>query len=266
MEDSPQKLYLPDGNFIAYHKIEGKKNHTGIIFLGGFMSDMEGIKATSLEKFCKINGYPFIRFDYFGHGKSSKEFTDCTIGMWKQNVLDVLDRLTAGRQILVGSSMGGWLMLLAALERPQRVAALIGIASAADFTEDLIWEKLPQSEQNKLQISGKYNLKSEYGDDPYPITMQLIEEGRRHLLLRKGVSGSENTQSTTCNPLLGISCPVRLIHGLKDKDVPSSISTRIAQQLVGCDVQVNLVEDGDHRMSTPENIEFLYVTLEKLYL
>jgi pimeloyl-ACP methyl ester carboxylesterase len=252
MEDSSKKIHLPDGNFIAYHQHYGKKNHIGVVFLGGFMSDMMGIKATSLENFCKSKSYDFIRFDYFGHGKSSKVFTDCTIGMWKQNVLDVLDNLTTGKQIIVGSSMGGWLMLLAALERPQIVAGLIGVASAPDFTEDLIWDKLSGSLQNELQTTGRYDLKSEYGEAPYPITMSLIEEGRGHLLLRR------------VTPLGAISCPVRLIHGLKDEDVPSSLTTRLANLLSTNDVKINLVEDGDHRMSTPANIELLCNTLEEL--
>lgn len=251
MEDSPQKLHLPDGNFIAYHKHEGKKNHIGIVFLSGFMSDMSGIKATSLHEYCKEKDYPFIRFDYFGHGKSSCEFTECNIGIWKQNVIDVLDNLTDGKQILVGSSMGGWLMLLAALERPLRVQALLGIASAPDFTESLIWQQMNADEKKQLTTNGIYNLKSEFSDNPYPVTLDLIEEGRKHLLLEGG-------------KILPISCPVRLIHGLNDTDVPSSISTQLALQISSGNVKVNLVKDGDHRMSTPENIDLLLGTLDEI--
>lgn len=251
MEDSPQKLHLPDGNFIAYHKHDGKKNNVGIIFLSGFMSDMSGIKATSLHEYCKKMDYTFIRFDYFGHGKSSCKFTECNIGIWKQNVIDVLDKLTTGKQILVGSSMGGWLMLLAALERPERIQALLGIASAPDFTESLIWQKMTSAEKKHLTTKGIYNLKSEFSDNPYPVTLDLIEEGRKHLLLEGGKT-------------LPISCPVRLIHGLNDTDVPSSISTQLAKQISSGDVKVNLVKDGDHRMSTPENIELLISTLEDI--
>jgi pimeloyl-ACP methyl ester carboxylesterase len=259
MENSPcfdqirleHKLHLSDDNFIAYHKHDGKKNNVGVIFLSGFMSDMSGIKATELDKFCKNHNYPYIRFDYFGHGKSSKKFTECNIGIWKQNVLDVLDNLTTGKQILIGSSMGGWLMLLAALERPERIAGLIGIASAPDFTEDLIWNQMTHQQQKELLKTGIFDLKSEFSDNPYPVTLDLIEEGRKHLLLRD-------------NKTLPITCPVRLIHGLNDTDVPSSISTQIALHLASPDVKVNLVKDGDHRMSTPENIELLCNTLEDL--
>lgn len=244
-----QKLKLPDEHFIAYRANEGKENHVGVVFLSGFMSDMDGTKASALHEFCKKHNYPFVRFDYFGHGKSSGKFTDGTIGIWKQNVLDVLDNLTTGKQILVGSSMGGWLMLLAALERPERIAGLVGVASAPDFTEDLIWNEMTPGQQRELQENGIFNLESEYGEAPYPITLQLIQEGRKHLLLHSNIN---------------INCPVRLIHGLKDEDVPSSLSTRIALQITSSDVKVKLVENGDHRMSTPENIELLCETIEKL--
>jgi len=261
MEVSTQKLYITASDFIAYHKHDGKENNKCVIFLGGFMSDMEGIKATSLERFCKEKGYKFIRFDYFGHGKSSKKFTDCTIGMWKQNVLDVLDRLTTGKQILIGSSMGGWLMMLAALERPERISALIGIASAPDFTEDLIWDKMTAFEKKELLEKGIYNLKSEFSDKPYPITKQLIEEGREHLLLKENYMANKNAKYKISD----FKFPIRLIHGKKDIDVPSSLSTKLASLINGSNVMVNLVENGDHRMSTPENIKLLLDTLEALF-
>ncbi len=260
MEDSPQKLHLPDNKFIAYHKHEGKQNHPFVIFLGGFMSDMSGIKATSLEKFCKNKGYSFIRFDYFGHGQSSLEFTDCTISTWKQNVLDVIDNLTSGKQILIGSSMGGWLMILAALARPERIAALIGIASAPDFTEELIWEQMNQTQQAQLLEKGIYNLSSEYGEAPYPITLDLIEDGRKHLLLKVADNSNNDSPFTIHDSQL----PIRLIHGLKDKDVPSSWTTRMARIINSNNIKVNLVENGDHRMSTPENIKLLCDTLEEV--
>jgi pimeloyl-ACP methyl ester carboxylesterase len=253
MDDSIEKLYITDKEFIAYRKHEGKENHPGVIFLCGFMSDMEGIKALALEKLCRERGYNFIRFDYFGHGKSSRKFTDCTIGTWQQNVLDVIDQLSIGNQILVGSSMGGWLMLLAALERPMRIAALIGIASAPDFTEDLIWGEMNAAQRAELMASGIYNLKSEFSDNPYPVTRQLIEEGRKHLLLR----GRELKKFRA-------DIPVRLIHGKKDTDVPAAVSIRLSELLKVKDIRVNLVEDGDHRMSTPENIELLCNTLDEV--
>lgn len=249
MDNDPSILKLQEGNFLAYHKTDGANDKPGVVFLGGFMSDMQGTKAMALERRCKTKGYDFVRFDYIGHGQSSGEFTDGTIGIWKDNALQVLDKLTDGPQILIGSSMGGWLMLLAALERRDRIAAIIGIASAPDFTEDLIWKEMDEDTQKELMEKGVYNLESDYGDDPYSITKELIEEGRNHLLLGGNIN---------------INCPVRLIHGVLDEDVPSHLSIMLSQQLMTGNICVNLVEGGDHRMSTPANIELLCETLEDL--
>lgn len=242
-------LKLDDKQYIAYHKSEGKQNKPGVIFLGGFMSDMDGTKATELEKFCRKKGYNFIRFDYFGHGKSSGKFTDGTISIWRDNALAVLDQLTTGKQILVGSSMGGWLMLLVALARPERVSSIIGVASAPDFTEDLIWQQMSDDEKTELKQNGVFMLKSDYGDDPYPITKELIEDGRKNLLLDSNIN---------------INCPVRLIHGILDEDVPSHLSVMLSQQLTTDNICVNLIEDGDHRMSEPQHIELLCEILEDM--
>ncbi len=249
MPDTPSILKIGPNDFIAYHKSEGKKNQLGVIFLGGFMSDMTGTKATELEKFCQQKGYSFIRFDYFGHGQSSGKFIDGTISQWKDNIVTVLDELSKGPQILIGSSLGGWLMLLATLARPNRIVGLIGIASAPDFTENLIWEKLKPEEQKELKEKGVFNLASEYNATPYPISMKLIEDGRKNLLLDKKID---------------IKCPVRLIHGLMDDDVPSDLSIKIGENLTTDNMCVSLVPDGDHRMSTPENIELICSTLEEM--
>jgi pimeloyl-ACP methyl ester carboxylesterase len=249
MSSNPEILKLQEDNYIAYYKNEGKENKPGVVFLGGFKSDMTGTKATSLEKFCKEKDYSFIRFDYLGHGHSSGKFTDGTIGKWLGNVLDVLDKLTTGPQILIGSSMGGWLMLLAALARPERIVALIGVASAPDFTENLIWDAMDATAKAELQKNGVYSLNSEYGEEPYPISYELITEGRKHLLLDKKID---------------INCPVRLIHGLLDKDVPHELSIKLSQQLTSENLCVNLIAEGDHRMSKPEDIELLCENLEEL--
>lgn len=246
------KLPLPTGDFIAYHKLDGKKNYPGIIFLPGFMSDMKGIKACALAEYCAQKSYNFVRFDYLGHGGSSRKFTDCTIGIWQQNVLSVLDNLTSGPQILIGSSMGGWLMLLAALQRPDRIHALIGIASAPDFTEDLIWNKMSKDEQRELQEKQIFNLKSEFSTNPYPVTLQLITEARSHLLLKGN------------NKLSEIVAKVHLIHGEQDTDVPCSISKLLVSKLTNARSVLTLVKDGDHRMSTPENIDLMLSTLESV--
>lgn len=218
------------------------------MFLGGFMSDMTGTKATALEAFCKARGQAFLRFDYFGHGASTGAFRDGTIGRWRDDALAVIDRLTEGKQILVGSSMGGWIMLLAALARPERVAALVGIAPAPDFTEDLLWPSFTPEEQRRLLAEGAITVPSQYDPRGYTVTRRLIEEGRDHLLLARTVK---------------IASPVRLLHGMKDEDVPWETSLRLAERLASEDVRVTLVKNGDHRLSTEADLALLQRTLEE---
>ncbi|MDB2414561.1 alpha/beta hydrolase [Rickettsiales bacterium] len=250
MSEEIKKLHLSDDKFIAYHHIEGKENKPAILFLSGFMSDMNGLKATALEDFCRKKGYSYTRFDYFGHGQSSGEFNDGTIGQWKQNALDILDKVTKGPQILVGSSMGGWIALLIALQRADRIAGLVGIAAAPDFTESLIWEKLSPEDKKKIKSDGVIYQDCDYGDDPYPITMNLIEEGRNHLLLDKDK--------------LDINVPVRLLHGALDQDVPYNYSVNIGELVTSDNMCVNIVFDGDHRMSEPKHIELICNTIDEL--
>ena len=249
MFSKPQFLNTSSGNVIAYHQTQGKTNKPGIVFLGGFMSDMQGSKACALEAFCQKNNLNFIRFDYVGHGQSSGQFTDGTIGLWKENVLSVLDQLTEGSQIVVGSSMGGWLMLLAALARPERIVGLLGIASAPDFTETLIWNALDETAKKQLQHGPHYLMKSDHGDNPYPITMDLIEDGRQHLLLHNTIP---------------INVPIHLLHGANDKDVPAEISVTLSQKLTSDDVHLQLVPNADHRMSGKKEIALLCNTLKDM--
>jgi pimeloyl-ACP methyl ester carboxylesterase len=235
-----------DGATIAYVATPGVGPGIacpGVVFLGGFMSDMTGTKAMALEAFCRARGQAFVRFDYFAHGASSGRFADATIGRWRDDVLCVLDRLTEGPQILVGSSIGGWLMLLAALARPEGIAALVGIAPAPDATEDLIWPQLTVDQRAAIQRDGQIAIPSAYDPNGYVITRRLIEEGRRHLVLRDK---------------LAIACPVRLLHGMQDPDVPWQTSLRLAERLAGRDVTVTLVPAGDHRLSTPADLALLY--------
>ncbi len=210
---------------------------------------MTGTKAMALEAACKDAGRAFTRFDYFGHGASSGAFTEGTIGRWSEDAIAVLDELTEGPQALVGSSMGGWIMLLAALARPGRVHALVGIAAAPDFTEDLMWEVLDDSMKESLARDGVYYEPSEYGEEPYPITMRLIEEGRDHLLLRAPIP---------------LHCPVRLIHGLEDPDVPWDQSLRLARALESPDVTLTLVKDAVHRLAEPRDIARLVAAVEEV--
>lgn len=237
---------------MAYHRQSASGFGTrlpGVIFLSGFKSDMRGSKATALADFCRSRGQGFLCFDYFGHGETGGDFAEGTIGIWRDDAIAALDALSEGPQIIVGSSMGGWLMLLAALARPQRIHGLIGIAAAPDFTEDLIFAALSAADQARLRSEGRLEQPSAYSDDPYLISWKLIEEGRRHLLLREAI---------------GIDCPVRLLHGMADPDVPFAVAMRLTQRLASPDVQLRLIKDGDHRLSRPQDLDLLFDEVEKL--
>src|ERR1044071_345920 len=206
---NPAILARPDGATIAYRQLTGEA--PGIIFLGGFRSDMTGTKALFLEDYCRHRGRAFVRFDYFGHGRSSGDFAQGTIGRWREDAVAVVDSLTEGPQILVGSSMGGWIMLLAALARPERVAALVGIAAAPDFTTALLPNRLTPEQRRELDEKGAVTLPSDYDPDGYLYTSALIEDGGRHLLLGEPIP---------------LDVPVRLLHGLADVSVPWQLSQR----------------------------------------
>jgi len=210
---------------------------------------MAGTKASFLDDVCAARGLPYVRFDYSGHGVSGGRFEDGTIGAWAEDAIAVIDHVTDGPLILVGSSMGGWLMLLAALARPGRVAGLIGLAPAPDFTEALIWSRLAAEARDRLMRDGRLEQPSAYSDEPTIITRALIEEGRRHLLLSAPI---------------GIRCPVRLLHGMADPDVPHRLSLDLAERLVSSDVRVTLIKDGDHRLSRAEDLALLGATIDEL--
>jgi pimeloyl-ACP methyl ester carboxylesterase len=246
-EESAKILTREDGATIAYRRSGGKS--PGVVFLGGFMSDMTGTKARTLHEFCAARGQAFLRFDYFGQGASSGDFAAATVGRWKADSLAALDRLTDGPQVLVGSSMGGWLMLLAALARPGRVAALVGIAAAPDATEALMWRRFPQAARDTILREGALRVPSAYSPEGYLITRDLIEDGRQHLLPERDIP---------------IACPVRLLHGMKDRDVPWQTSLDLAGRLGSDDVEVVLVKDGDHRLSRDRDLALLLRTLEPL--
>jgi pimeloyl-ACP methyl ester carboxylesterase len=182
-----------------------------------------------------------VRFDYFAHGQSSGDFAEATISRWRDDAIAVIDSLTEGPQILVGSSMGGWIMVLAALARPHRVAALVGIAAAPDFTETLMWEPMAPPERERLLAEGFIEVPSQYGA-PLRITRALIEDGRQHLLLRGPIP---------------LRIPVRLLQGQCDDDVPWETALRLAERIDGEDVRVTLVKDGDHRLSRPQDLALL---------
>ena len=245
-DPKPDMLARPDGPPLAYRRVAGRG--PGVVFLGGFMSDMTGEKATALDALCRKQGRAFLRFDYRGHGASGGRFEDAVISDWLADTLDALDRLTDGPQMLVGSSMGGWLMLLAALARPERVRALVGIAPAPDFV--LRMEAGLTADQRKaLDDEGFFLRPSGYGDGPYTITKALIEDGRRRCLLDRPIP---------------ITAPVRLLHGMRDDAVPWRDSLRLAERLESGDVRTVFVKDGDHRLSRPPDLALLATVLEGL--
>lgn len=221
-----------------------------MIFMTGFMSDMTGGKALALEELCRARGQAYLRFDYRGHGASSNAFKEGCIGDWADDALDVLDRLTQGPQLLVGSSMGGWIMLLTALARPERVAGLVGIAPAPDFTENLIWRELTERQRRVMAEQGFVEIPSDYGDQPYVITQRLIEDGRQHLLLDRVP--------------LPIKAPLRIIQGMEDKDVPWQTALDIQKAVESQDVEVTFVKAGGHRLSEPEDLARLTRTVAAL--
>lgn len=204
------------------------------MFLGGFRSDMEGTKAIHLEAWARRTGRAFLRFDYSGHGSSSGEFLEGSIGDWATDAMGAIADLTAGPQVLVGSSMGGWIALLAARAMPDRVAGLVGIAAAPDFTEDSMWAGFSEAQRHTLRNDGQIRLPSDYSDEPYVITRRLIEDGRAQLVLR--------------DPL-DLPFPVRLLHGTADADVDMSVALRLMAHAQSPDMRLTFVKGADHRFS-----------------
>ena len=245
MTEDSGRLDRGDGVELAWRRRAGRE--PGVVFLSGFNSDMTGSKAEDLSAFCAGRGQAFLRFDYSGHGASGGRFADGTIGLWATDAAAVLDALTEGPQILIGSSMGGWIALLLALRRPGRLAGLVGIAAAPDFTAR-IEEALPPGPRAAIERDGVWHRPSAYGD-PTPITRALLEDGRKHMLLQAPVP---------------VAAPVRLLQGQQDPDVPWETALRIAAALTGPDVQVTLIKDGDHRLSRPQDLALLRRTLASL--
>ncbi|MCG8621526.1 MAG: alpha/beta hydrolase [Proteobacteria bacterium] len=228
-----------------------------IVFLHGHGSDMHGDKAQAIAEWATRQGFGCLRFDYFGHGASSGDIADGTISQWKADVLAMLDSQIKGDCYVVGSSLGGWLMLLAAEARPTlkqggRIKGLVGIAAAPDFTETLIWQTLTPAQQKAMAKDGHIALANPYSDDPVVYPYRLITDGRNNLLLGRG------------SPL-AITCPVRLLHGMRDAEVPPATAQAIADALPAeTDVQVMLDADADHRFSQPDQIDTILATLAEI--
>jgi pimeloyl-ACP methyl ester carboxylesterase len=239
-------LTTPQNRRIAYHRATG--TGPGVVFLGGFRSDMEGTKALHLQQWTRAQGRAFLRFDYSGHGQSSGAFADGSIGDWFADAQAAITALTTGPQILVGSSMGGWIALLVARAMPDRVAGMVGIAAAPDFTEDSMWANFTADQRDAL-AQGQVALPSGYGDDPYIITKRLIEDGRDNLVLRHQ---------------LALPFPVRLLQGTADTDVPPAVALRLMDHATCADVRLTLVKDADHRFSTPGCLDLITETVASM--
>lgn len=251
-----KKLKYNNG-FIAYNKFSPNRNNfPTIIFLSGFMSNMEGGKAIFLQKLCEERQIPYIRFDYIGTGQSSGNIEDGNISLWKDNAKQILQLADTEKVILVGSSMGGWIATMLTEEMPDKVSSMVGIASAPDFTERLIWQMLDKNAQNEIINNGFYKMPTEYCNDPsrqggyYIITKNLIEDGRKNLIFNRVDK-------------LQINCPVTLIHGTDDEDVPYSFSLDLAEKISGDTVEIILQKGGKHRMSEPADLSLLQQAVEK---
>ena len=244
---SPDYLQLGAGGRLAYRRTQGTA--PGVVFLCGHGSDMDGTKAIETEVWARERGLACLRFDYRGHGQSSGEFLDGNISSWTDDCLAALDELTEGPQILVGSSLGGWLMLNVALARPDRIASLVGIAAAPDFTEDLLWAVFDDTQRRRIEADGVIALPNPYADEPVKYPWHLITDGRNNLRLRGD---------------LDITAPVHLMHGMQDEEVPWQTATRIAAALTGTDVEVTLVKDAGHRFSEPDQLALLRAALDRM--
>jgi pimeloyl-ACP methyl ester carboxylesterase len=250
----------PDARNIAVRAREGAA--PGLLWLGGFKSDMKGTKAAALDSWAASHRRGFVRFDYSGHGESSGDFAHGTIGRWLEESLAVFTQICRGPQILVGSSMGGWMALLlvrelrrriamnespASASLPATVAGLVLIAPAVDFTEELMWKRFPPDIKRAIEQTGGWERPSLYGDEPYLITKGLIEEGRNHLLL---------------GDMIETGCPVRILQGVQDPDVPWNHAMELVSRFARDDVVMTLVKDGDHRLSRPEDLERLIAAIQ----
>jgi pimeloyl-ACP methyl ester carboxylesterase len=229
----------PQGRRIAFERLAGRG--PGLMFLGGFRSDMQGTKALALQAWARAAGRAFLRFDYSGHGASGGDFEDGCVGDWLQDARAML-ALAEGPQVLVGSSMGGWIALLLAREVPGRVAGLVTIAAAPDFTEDGMWAGFDAQSRAALLRDGRVEMPSEYSEGPYVITRRLIEDGRRHLVLRSP---------------LQLPMPVRMLQGSADVDVPQAVALRLLHHAEGADLRLTLVKGADHRFSTLECLQLI---------
>ncbi len=246
MNETTGRLDRGDGVGLAWAKLDGRG--PTVVFLPGYRSDMGGDKATALAAWCAAREQALLRLDYSGHGASGGRFEDGTIGQWAAYALAVIAAQTEGPLVLVGSSMGGWIALLASRVLGARLAGLVGIAAAPDFTETLMWEAMTFAERTKLMDEGVLVVPSQYGES-YPITRLLIEDGRKHLVLGDPIE---------------LDCKLRLLHGQRDPDVPWETALRLRERATPAAERVVLVKDGDHRLSRLADLSLLCATLAEV--
>lgn len=243
---TPDFITTPQGRKLAYHKTEGKG--PGVIFLVGLKSDMTGTKAIFLEDWAKQNGRAFLRFDYSGHGQSSQEFTDGCIGDWAEDAQYAISTLTEGPQVLVGSSMGGWISLLISKRIPEQIVGLVTVAAAPDFTEDGFWAEFSEEQKRQVMEDGQVALPSEYGE-PYIITRRMIEDGRNQLVMREPLS---------------LPFPVRMVQGTEDNSVTTQTALNMLNHVACEDIRLTLVRGKDHSFSDPECLKLIETSISKV--
>jgi pimeloyl-ACP methyl ester carboxylesterase len=227
---------------------------SGLVWLGGFKSDMESTKALAIDDFARERGRAFLRFDYSGHGVTGGDFEQGTIGRWLEESLAAFRALTEGPQVVVGSSMGGWLALLLARELSRageiaRLAGMVLIAPAVDFTQALLWPRLPEEARRAIEEDGRWARPSGYADEPFVFTRALIEDGRRHLLL---------------GTIVRSHCPVRILQGMRDEDVPYRHAVTLIEHMPDDDVALTLIRDAGHRLSRPQDLALLIRAIDGL--
>jgi pimeloyl-ACP methyl ester carboxylesterase len=250
---SMPKIKLDGQKFLTYEKFDGNVKKPTVVFIHGFGADMNGNKSQKIEEFCKSKKISFLKFNMLGHGDAYGKLEDFGISDWIDNMLYMLDNFTNGQLILVGASMGGWLMMIAAILRKGRIHSLLGIAPAPDFTDwfgDLIEKNQPISVHKDLKEKGFFMLPKDDEGEYFKITQEFVNEGNNNLILR--------------NDKVFIDCPIRIVHGMKDQSVPYSLALEIANKVMSNNVKISMIKDGEHRLSRDSDIEVILQNLEEL--
>lgn len=241
-------LKTANGNSLAYIYDYSSNNSTNLIWLGGLNSDMYGTKARAISNYAKSNNYNLCRFDYSGHGLSSGNFEDFTISDWLNDSISILDNICIGKQVFIGSSMGGWISLLLALERKKRVSGIVLLAPAVDMTEILMWKNFNSNEKKLIEEKGYLEVFSD-NYPPYKITKKLIEDGRKHLLMKGKIS---------------IECPINIIHGINDVSVPWDLSNKLMKKITSKSITKNFIKDADHSLSRASDLNCIFFSIEQI--